>query len=66
MSTLHCGEGGGQKYFLYAQMSNQCDDCAIRVKYLLLIGRNFCTFWSYFFFFGFETYRLIGRLLSGR
>jgi hypothetical protein len=50
MSTLHCGEGGGQKYFLYAQMSNQCDDCAIRVKYLLLIGRNFCTFCSYFFF----------------
>ena len=39
MSTLYCG-GGVQKYFLYAQMSIQCVECAITEIYLLLVARN--------------------------
>ena len=39
MSTLYCG-GGFQKYFLHAQMSIQCVECAFTVIYLLLVARN--------------------------
>jgi hypothetical protein len=49
---------------MHAQMSIQCDDCSIRVKYLLLVARNYILL--LFIFFDFETYRLVGRLLSGR
>jgi hypothetical protein len=49
---------------MYAQMSIQCDDCAIRVKYLLLVARNYILL--LFIFLGCGTYRLVGRLLSGR
>jgi hypothetical protein len=41
MSTLYCGKKGGvQKYFLLAQMSIQCVECAITEIYLLLVARN--------------------------
>ena len=42
MLTLYCGKGGGgvQKYFLYAQMTIQCVECAITEIYLLLVARN--------------------------
>jgi len=44
MSTFYCGiverEGGVQKYFLYAQISIQCVECAITVIYLLLVAGN--------------------------
>ena len=42
MLTLYCGKGGRgiQKYFLYAQMTIQCVECAITEIYLLLVARN--------------------------
>jgi hypothetical protein len=40
MSTLYCGKGGVQKYFLYTQMTIQCVECAITEIYLLLVARN--------------------------
>ena len=40
MSTLYCGKGGVQKYFLYAQMTIQCVECAITELYLLSVARN--------------------------
>ena len=67
MSTLYCGqegEGGGgvQKYFLLAQMSIQCVECAITEIYVLLVSRNLLKYILLLnIFFGFETYRLIGR-----
>ena len=41
MSTLYCREErGAQKYFLYAQMSFQCVECAFTVIDLLLVAIN--------------------------
>jgi hypothetical protein len=37
MSTLYCGGVGVQKYFLHAQMSIPCVECAITEIYLLLV-----------------------------
>ena len=51
--------GGVQKYFLYDQMSIQCVECAITEIYLLLVALN--VHFTLIYFFGFETYRLIGR-----
>jgi hypothetical protein len=41
MSTLYCREERGvQKYFLYAQMSFQCVECAFTVIDMLLVAIN--------------------------
>jgi hypothetical protein len=51
-----------QKYILLAQMSIQYVECAITEIYLLLVARNLLKYiLLLFIFFGFETYRLIGR-----
>jgi hypothetical protein len=34
------GGGGVQKYYLYAQMSIQCVECAITEIHVLLVARN--------------------------
>jgi hypothetical protein len=64
MSTFYCGGVGVQKYFLHAQMSTPCVECAITEIYLLLVARNllyfkrflattnkFCSY-LFFYFFG--------------
>jgi hypothetical protein len=61
MSTLFRG-GRVQKYFLYAQMSIQCVECAFTVIYLLLVARNLLkVHFALIYFFGFETYHFIGH-----
>ena len=45
-------------------MSLQCVECAITEIYLLLVARNLLRYMLLFIFFGFETYRLIGRSLE--
>ena len=77
MSTFYCGGVGVQKYFLHAQMSTPCVECAITEIYLLLVARNllyfkrflatnntFCSFLFFLYFLGFETYRHSGRQLE--
>jgi hypothetical protein len=44
MSTFYCGGVGIQKYFLHAQMSTPCVECAITEIYVLLVARNLLHF----------------------
>jgi positive regulator of sigma E activity len=56
------GGRGVQKYFLYALKSIQCVECGITEINLLLVAGNLLKYiLLLLFFFGFETYRPIGR-----
>ena len=63
MSTLYCGGVGVQKYFLHAQMSIPCVECAITEIYLLLVARNLLKYILLLFIFYFYFFFVLRRIV---